>query len=358
VPRELRVGLIGASQIAVRAVVEPAARLDGVHVRALAARDPVRAATFAASHGIPVVHPGYGELLADPLIDAVYVSLHNSAHAPWARAAARAGKHVIVEKPLCLTPEEADGIRAAADATGVHVIEAVMTAGHPWQRRVREIAVSGELGALVHMHTRLGFDGGDATGYRFDPALGGGALRDTASYWLQAVDAVVGLGGAVASGRREVVSSCGVDLASTARLCWPDRPGPGPVATLEATLRRGLVARHELRFERGTVRLGRFLLPALASLPLNLVVVPTGGDRRVEQLAPLRYHDHQLASIVHEIAHGRRGAALDEAAARVALMDAAHRDADARAGAPPERRGAEPPERRGAGSPERRGAEG
>jgi len=73
------------------------------------------------------------------------------------------------------------------------------------------------------------------------------------------------------------VSSCGVDLASTARLRWPDRPGPGPVATLEATLRRGLVARHELRLERGTVRLGRFLLPALASLPLNLVVVPTGG---------------------------------------------------------------------------------
>src|SRR5687768_15739240 len=114
----LEIGLIGATALAERTLLQ-----QGVGITAVAASDPVRAKEYANRHGIPVVHDSYAALLADPAIDAVYISEHNAAHHRWAVRAAVAGKHVIVEKPLCLTADEVDELAfAAAD---VKVFEAV-----------------------------------------------------------------------------------------------------------------------------------------------------------------------------------------------------------------------------------------
>src|SRR3954452_11555407 len=103
----LDIGLIGATGIAEKAIMRPSVAFDDVAVRAVAASDPARAKEFADRHGIGRVHDTYADLVADPAINTVYVSLHNSAHREWVVAAAEAGKHVIVEKPLCLSAAEA-----------------------------------------------------------------------------------------------------------------------------------------------------------------------------------------------------------------------------------------------------------
>lgn len=96
---KLRIGLLGASRIAVQAIIEPA-RQAGHRVVAVAARDRSRAVEFAARHGIERVHDGYQNVIDDPQVDLVYNALVNVFHAPWNIAALKAGKHVLSEKPI------------------------------------------------------------------------------------------------------------------------------------------------------------------------------------------------------------------------------------------------------------------
>ncbi|MFL6120348.1 Gfo/Idh/MocA family protein [Actinophytocola sp.] len=318
-PREI--GLLGATTIAARAVVEPARRLSDVRVRGVAASDPGRAEAFRATHDLPLAYPTYRALLADDRIDVVYVSLHNSAHAQWAAAAASAGKHVVVEKPLCLGRRELHGIHHAAAAAGVHVVEAVMTARHPWQDAVRDIVAAGELGTLVEVRSHIAFEVPDRAGYRFRPELGGGALHDTASYWLDALQGTVGLDKAAGTGRAAFDGPHGVDLSFTASLEWPN----GLRADLHAALTGPYRADHEFRCTAGRVRLRNFLRPAAGPFPLNLVITPEHGARRVLSFPAQAYYERQLDRVM---------AWLDSpedpdpgVTQRIALMETAYQDA-------------------------------
>ncbi|MDT3397327.1 Gfo/Idh/MocA family oxidoreductase [Streptomyces sp. B1866] len=331
-PPVRRFGLVGATGIAERAVLAPAARRDDVLVRAVAASSPERAEAFRARHGLAVAHASYEALLADDRVDAVYVSVHNSAHARWAVAAARAGKHVVVEKPLCLGRREAHAVLRAAADSGVHAVEAVMTADHPWQEAVRALLADGGLGEPREVVTHLVFDLPPGTGYRFRPELGGGALFDTASYWLQALQATVGLDGAVASGRADFDGPGGVDTTFTARLDWPS----GLAATLHAGLCGPHRADHEYVLTAGRVRVRGVLRPAAGPFPVNVTVLPDGGPRRVLSFPaadcaagpPAAYYDTRLAALLRLLDSppgDHAGTAL--AARRIALMEDAYRDA-------------------------------
>jgi len=315
------IGLIGATAIAARAVVEPAKQHPHVRVRGVAASTAERAEAFRATHGLPLAYPSYQALLADGEIDAVYISLHNSAHAHWAVAAVAAGKHVIVEKPLCLGRRELHALRHAARASGTHVVEAVMTAHHPWQGAVRDVIVAGELGALTEVRSHIAFNPPAGVGYRFRPELGGGAFFDTASYWLEALQATVGLHKATATGRSGFEGPHGVDLSFEATLEWPG----GLRATLHAALTGPHRADHEFVFTAGRVRLRNFLRPAAGPFPVNLAVVPDDGPRRVLSFPPYAYYPRQLDRLVAALE--APGGLDPDPEQRIALMEAAHQDA-------------------------------
>ena len=134
----LAIGILGAAKIAPAAVVKPARELDGVRIAAVAARDVGRARAFATKHAVPTVHDSYEALLADPDIDAVYNPLPNGLHAGWTLAAIEAGKHVLCEKPFTSNAEEADQVKAAADASGLVVTEAFHWRFHPLADRMLE----------------------------------------------------------------------------------------------------------------------------------------------------------------------------------------------------------------------------
>ncbi|MEU9451477.1 Gfo/Idh/MocA family oxidoreductase [Streptomyces sp. NPDC048277] len=321
-PEVTRIGLIGATGVAERALLAPARCRADVEVRAVAAGTPERAAAFRARHGLPVAHTGYRALLDDPAIDTVYISLHNSAHARWAVAAAEAGKNVVVEKPLCLGRGELEAMRQAADTTRVRVVEAVMTAGHPWQDAVRSLIATGELGVPTAVSSRIAFRAPRTSGYRYRPGLGGGAFFDTASYWLQALQATVGLDGAVAEGDSGFEGPNGVDLDFTATLRRPS----GPPATLHAALSRQHRADHEFEFTGGRVRLRNFLLPAAGRFPVNLVVAPYDGPRRVVSFPATCYYDDQLDRLLARLSEPPAGPS-PETAQRISLMEDCYRHA-------------------------------
>src|ERR1051325_6305437 len=113
-------------------------------VVAIASRDAEKARAAARSLGIPRSYGSYEELLADPEIDAVYNPLPNHLHVPVTLAAARAGKHVLCEKPISITSKEAEELRSAPK--DILITEAFMVRYHPQWRRAREIVRSGELG--------------------------------------------------------------------------------------------------------------------------------------------------------------------------------------------------------------------
>jgi predicted dehydrogenase len=172
--------------------VKPAAAVDRAEVVAVAARDRARAERFATRHGIDRVHGSYAELLEDPGIDAVYNPLPNGLHAEWTIAALEAGKHVLCEKPFTANADEAREVAAAADRTGLVVMEAFHYRYHPLMCRAVEICRSGELGEIrsadAWMQAPI-FKPGDIR-YRYD--LAGGAQMDLGAYTTHQVRTLTG----------------------------------------------------------------------------------------------------------------------------------------------------------------------
>src|SRR5512138_1626753 len=124
--RKLRWGILGVAKIACEKIIPAIARGETGTVVAIASRTLDKARAAAARFGIARAYGSYEELLADPEVDAVYNPLPNHLHVPWSIKAAEAGKHVLCEKPIALSAEEARTLVAARDRTRVVIQEAVM----------------------------------------------------------------------------------------------------------------------------------------------------------------------------------------------------------------------------------------
>ncbi|WP_410571342.1 Gfo/Idh/MocA family protein [Amycolatopsis sp. cmx-4-61] len=179
---ELRWGLLAAGTIAGHFAAGVDESKHGV-LGAVAARDGGRARDFATRFDIPKAYGSYEELLADPDIDAVYVSTPHAMHKQWAIAAAEAGKHVLCEKPLTITAADAEEVVAAARANDVFLMEAFMYRLHPQTRRLAELISSGAIGEVRAVDTTFSFDSNpEETARLSDPALGGGGILDVGCY--------------------------------------------------------------------------------------------------------------------------------------------------------------------------------
>jgi predicted dehydrogenase len=179
---ELGWGILSTASIAREKVIPGIQRADRCRVVAIASRDPGRAIEVAREASIPTAHGSYEALLADPNVDAVYIPLPNHLHAEWAIAAARAGKHVLCEKPLALTSADAQRMIEVAEAEGVHLMEAFMYRLHPSWVAVRELVASGRIGRLVAVQSWFSYFNDDPTNIRNIREAGGGALYDIGCY--------------------------------------------------------------------------------------------------------------------------------------------------------------------------------
>jgi predicted dehydrogenase len=161
-------------------------------VYAVASRDPRRAEAAGRPFDAVRAYGCYEAALLDPAVDGVYLALPNDLHALWAVRAAEAGKHVLCEKPLACSAAEAASIVEACQSAGVLLMEAVMYRFHPRSRRIATLVGSGAVGEPRSVQAAFTFPLRATTGYRLDPARGGGALLDVGSYGVNAARWVVG----------------------------------------------------------------------------------------------------------------------------------------------------------------------
>ncbi|MGH2488217.1 MAG: Gfo/Idh/MocA family protein [Candidatus Limnocylindria bacterium] len=179
---ELRLGILSTAKIARTKVVPAMQRARRCEVVAIASRDAGRVREAAAELGIPRAHGSYDALLADSEVDAVYIPLPNHLHAEWTIAAARAGKHVLCEKPLALSADDAQRAIDVCRAEGVRVMEAFMYRLHPSWVAVRELVESGRIGPLRAVQSWFSYYNDDARNIRNIREYGGGALYDIGCY--------------------------------------------------------------------------------------------------------------------------------------------------------------------------------
>ena len=180
--RRLRWGVLSTASIGRLKVIPAIQKAPHCEVVAIASRDAAVAATVAEALGIRTAHGSYEALLADSDVEAVYIPLPNHLHATWAIAAAKAGKHVLCEKPLALSAADAEQMIEVADGAGVRLMEAFMYRLHPSWVAVRELLAAGRIGRLTAVQSWFSYFNDDPANIRNILEVGGGALYDIGCY--------------------------------------------------------------------------------------------------------------------------------------------------------------------------------
>jgi predicted dehydrogenase len=296
----VRIGILGAANIAPAALIKPAQRTGRAQVVSVAARDPEKARKFADKHGIPRVAPSYAALLDDPDIDAIYNPLPNGLHGYWTIAALEAGKHVLCEKPFTANADEARHV-AEADAAhhGLVVMEAFHYQYHPLAKRMVEIVRSGELGTLQNIDLVFSAPLAKRGDIRYQLDLAGGATMDMGCYPVSLLR-LLAAGPRVESAHAKL-SSAGVDRAMSATFSLPE----GASARIRCSMFSSSVLRMHATVagSEGTLDVFNPFAPHMGGHRVK--IVSASGTRR-EKFSRRATYDYQLeafASAVEDGAH-------------------------------------------------------
>ncbi len=180
----LRWGILGTGNIAKQfsAGVQTAKRSTIV---AVGSREFDAAEKFAETYSVENRYGSYDELIADPLVDAVYNSLPNSMHMEWTIKALQAGKHVLCEKPFAMNLTESEAMFAESERQGKLLAEAFMYRSHPMTRGIMQAVKSGAIGQIKAIRTSFCYrTTRPVNNVRFVRELGGGGLMDVGCYCI------------------------------------------------------------------------------------------------------------------------------------------------------------------------------
>jgi predicted dehydrogenase len=307
----LRIGVLGAARITPSALIKPAARVGGVRVVAIAARDPARAAAFAQKHGIDAVDTSYQDLVERSDIDAVYNPLPNSLHAPWTLAAIASGKHVLCEKPFASNAPEAQSVADAATSAGVVVMEAYHYRYHQLARKMHALVSEGQLGEIRRVRTWMCFPLPRFNDIRYSLPLAGGSLMDAcyAAHCLR----LLGPGEPTVISARAKLHGEHIDRAMTATVRF-DNGAQGRLDTSMWSHRMLRLSAH-IEGTRGRMRVTNFVAPQY----FNLMSVTVDGKTSRSRVQGEASYDAQLRAF-HDAVDGDLTANLTPPADAVATM--------------------------------------
>jgi predicted dehydrogenase len=217
-PDVVRWGVLGAANIALTKVIPAIQSTTTSRVVAIASRDGAKAKAAATRLGISRAYGSYEELIADRDVDVVYNPLPNHLHVPWSVRAADAGKHVLCEKPIAMSADEARQLRDARDRNGVIVGEAFMVRTHPQWIEVKRLVDSGAIGPLRLVSGHFSYYKRDPNDVRSRAEFGGGALMDIGCYPIMVSRWLFGTEPLEVIGQMENDPEFGVDRLETALL--------------------------------------------------------------------------------------------------------------------------------------------
>jgi len=180
---KLRWGVLSTSNFAKNKILPAFKYCEHGEVSAIASRSLDKAQAVAAQFGIPKAYGSYEELLADRNIDAIYNPLPNHLHVPWSIHCLEAGKHVLCEKPIALSAEEARQLlEVAGRYPRLKAMEAFMYRLHPQWRQAKQIVLDGGIGELRTVHSFFSYFNSDGANIRNQHEAGGGGLMDIGCY--------------------------------------------------------------------------------------------------------------------------------------------------------------------------------
>ncbi len=184
---KIRIGIVGTGNIATNAHMPAYAVCDKAEVVAVADLNLERAQSFAKRFGIPNAYASVEDMLAAEQLDAVDVCTWNNGHAPVTIAAAKAGKHILCEKPFADSLEHALEAKAAVEEAGVRFLLGVPSRFNPQNALVREMTDKGEFGEIYYAKTSYLRRRGTPTGWFTDKRVsGGGPILDIAVHRIDA----------------------------------------------------------------------------------------------------------------------------------------------------------------------------
>ena len=232
--KKLHWGILSTAWINV-ALVPAMHRAERSELVAVASRSLGKAKAYTTENNIPIAYGNYEELLADPRIDAVYIPLPNSLHCDWTLRAAKAGKHVLCEKPMVLSLAEMDKIESAARAYKVSISEAFAYLHHPQIERIKEMIAEGKLGdlQLINSWDTFFLPPEEQTNIRLNPDLGGGSLWDLGIYPVSLAMALQDDKPPVEVWANQMKGDTGVDLVLSGQM----RFATGMVAQISSSFR-------------------------------------------------------------------------------------------------------------------------
>jgi predicted dehydrogenase len=316
---DVRFGLIGTGRAAA-SFASAIRRAPGALLLGVSGSAPERARAFAAEHQIRAVHANADSLLASADVDAVIIAAPHHLHAPLARSALHAGKHVVIEKPMTLTLESADAVIAQAAAAKLVLAPIAQMRFSSGAAILRETIASGRIGRVltVRASVRLRRSAAyyDAAPWRKSPeTAGGGVLIMNA---IHVADLLVWALGPVASVSAKMSARAlklPVEDSAVLALAFES----GALGTLEATVAVDRESKNviEVQGDKGRIRMTGALVDKLREgrhgdpRPLLRSVVQTVRSRQDPLVA-------QMRNIVDAIL-GRSPLVVDPSSARSVL---------------------------------------
>jgi len=171
----LNIAMLGTGRIADQELAPALAQARAARLWSVLSRDAARAGEFAERHGAAASNPAHTSLdtlLADGDLDAVLIATPDKLHAGQAIAAARAGKHVLTEKPMATSISDAQAMVDACDEAGVTLAVAYHMRWHAGHRKLAELVHAGRLGTLRHMRVQWTFLASNDENWRASPEVG------------------------------------------------------------------------------------------------------------------------------------------------------------------------------------------
>ena len=311
----LKIGLLGASKIAPRAVIEPTNARSDVEIVAVGARDPDRARAYADEHGVAHVSDSYAALVERDDIDLVYIALPPAAHLEWTRRSVEAGKAVLCEKPFAMDAAQARLMVEAAMAAGRPLIEAYHYRFHQVMLTARRMIMDGAIGnprgGRAYFNVPIAKT---PTELRWIRSQGGGGLMDLGCYPLHALRTLIGTEPKVANA--EGVFEDGVDVSIRADLVFA-----GDVrAEVACSMRpEKFGCRVIVEGDRGEINITNFVGPQMGG---RFTLTRDGGTEELSMDGPSTY-----AAQLEHVVQVMNGAALPltgggDAVAQMAAIDA------------------------------------
>jgi predicted dehydrogenase len=189
--KKLGWAIVGLGRLSINQILPAFAKCENSKVTAFVTGSREKGEKLAARYGVNPKniynYQNYDSMRENPEVDIIYIVLPNGMHAEYTVRGAKAGKHILTEKPMANTPKDCEDMIAACKQANRKLMVAYRCRYEPYNNELIKIARSGDLGPIRTVVSDHGFNIGEPTQWRLKKALaGGGSLMDIGLYALQA----------------------------------------------------------------------------------------------------------------------------------------------------------------------------